>query len=157
MNFPAGTFDVVYSSLVMHYLLDWTRALTSMRRALKDSGRILLSTHHPVKWGGESQKDGSTQILKLGFARDNQNPDKLEIYGDYLNTRLIKDVWFGNMPVNYYHKPLGEIFSEIAAAGLLVAALVEPKAVKAAEKIKPDFYYIHQKIPTFLILELQKK
>jgi ubiquinone/menaquinone biosynthesis C-methylase UbiE len=156
MSFGTGEFDLVYSSLVLHYLRDWRRALSNIKKTLKDNGTVLFSVHHPVYWGATKSKDGTRRSRLVGFTADSKSASDFQIHGDYLNTRLIKDVWFVNMKVNYYHKSLEEIFREIRESGFIVTDFLEPKSQESSKKIKPDFYEIHQKIPLFAIFELKK-
>lgn len=47
LPFLDGSFDLIISSLVMHYLPDWSRPLSEFRRVLSNGGRLVFSTHHP--------------------------------------------------------------------------------------------------------------
>jgi SAM-dependent methyltransferase len=47
LPFEDGAFDLILSSLVMHYLPDWTLPLSEFNRLLSDGGRLVFSTHHP--------------------------------------------------------------------------------------------------------------
>jgi SAM-dependent methyltransferase len=154
LNFPEDTFDIVYSSLVMHYAPDWTVPLAQVRKVLKKDGVFLFSTHHPIWWGAERTREGDKFITHLGAAKIGNN--KNEIYGDYLTNRKIEDVWFNEFEVSYYHKPLSEIITEIVASGLTIKSFIEPKPVEEAKSKKFNFWAIHQKIPLFMIFELQK-
>ena len=44
---PDRAFDVVLSSLTLHYVADWLGPLREFRRVLRPGGRLVLSTHHP--------------------------------------------------------------------------------------------------------------
>ncbi|QSB06112.1 class I SAM-dependent methyltransferase [Natronoglycomyces albus] len=48
LPFGDGVFDDVVSSLVLHYLPDWSAALAELRRVLRPGGRLILSVHHPI-------------------------------------------------------------------------------------------------------------
>jgi SAM-dependent methyltransferase len=45
---PEGRFDLVYSSLVFHYLTDLAAVFGRIQRALKPGGRFVFSVEHPV-------------------------------------------------------------------------------------------------------------
>ncbi|MEK7615629.1 MAG: methyltransferase domain-containing protein [Patescibacteria group bacterium] len=154
LDFPDDAFDYVYSSLVMHYVKNWGKTLHEVYRVLKNNGTFLFSTHHPVRWGMESIKDEDKHVNQLSYIKHKSG--KAEIHGDYLNTRKVNDLWFGDFQVTYYHKPLSEIMKEIREAGFEIVDFLEPKATEGAKKLKPSFYEIHQKIPMFMIFELKK-
>ena len=47
LDFKDCSFDFVYSSLAIHYLRDWTKVLSEIRRVLKDHCEFLFSINHP--------------------------------------------------------------------------------------------------------------
>lgn len=156
LKFGDKSFDLVYSSLALHYLKDWKPVLSNVRRVLKPGGRFLFSTHHPLSWGVEKIQNENQTTERMGYTRNNKT-NKTEIYGDYLNARLIKDTWFGKLNVSFYNRPISDMVADIRAGEFEILDLLEPKATAAAKKVKPDFYEIHQKLPLFLIFELKKK
>ena len=81
---------------------------------------------------------------------------KVEVFGDYLNTRKISDIWFNEFKVSYYHRPLSGIINDIIKSGFVISAFIEPKPLRSIVKAKPSFYSIHTKIPLFMIFELKK-
>ena len=155
MKFPKSSFDFVYSSLAMHYLRDWRPTLKSIHAALKPRGAFLFSTHHPACWSAEilPKKHGSRRLL--GYSSVNGRPR--QIWGDYQRTRKVTDVWFGNMKVSFYHKPLASIFHEIQESGFAVTDFVEPQPLPALKKISAEHYALFSRIPLFVVMELKKR
>jgi SAM-dependent methyltransferase len=43
----SSSFDAILSSLVLHYLPDWSQTFAEFRRLLKPSGILVFSVHHP--------------------------------------------------------------------------------------------------------------
>ncbi len=67
LPFPAESFDVVLSSLMMHHLPDdlKPKALAEVRRVIKPGGRLLL-----VDFKGQIEKQGVMALVKeAGFAQ----------------------------------------------------------------------------------------
>ncbi|HMQ02009.1 MAG TPA: class I SAM-dependent methyltransferase [Candidatus Doudnabacteria bacterium] len=156
LKFSINSFDFIYSSLVMHYVRDWTKPLKSMQKVMKKNGTLLFSTHHPVRWGAKSEIVNNQKSTLLGYYKD-RITEKSVVVGDYLNSRKINDVWFGDFKVTYYHKPLSEIFSEIIKSGFEILDFIEPKPEVAVKKKKKIFWDTHSKIPLFMLFELKKK
>lgn len=150
------TFDFVYSSLVMHYVESWEKTLSSISAVMKDGATLLFSTHHPATWGAERTRAADERTSLLGYKKLKKNQE-CEIVGDYLNTRKINDVWFGNFDVSYYHRSLEAIIADILKSGFEIIDFAEPKAVPAAKDKDKVFYEIHDKIPLFMIFALRKK
>jgi ubiquinone/menaquinone biosynthesis C-methylase UbiE len=45
---PAASFDVVYSSLALHYIVDLDRLLGEVAQTLVDGGSLVFSVEHPI-------------------------------------------------------------------------------------------------------------
>lgn len=154
INFSNNYFDFVYSSLTMHYVKDWTKTLSGIYKVLKSNGTFLFSTHHPIKWGAEVSRSKKKNAFLMGYAK--WESGRSEVFGDYLNTRKINDIWFNEFKVSYYHRPLSGILRDIIKSGFFISDFVEPKPIKSVIKVKPNFYKIYSKIPIFMIFELKK-
>ena len=151
-----ASFDYIYSSLTLHYVEDWTRPLNEIYRLLKNTGIFLFSTHHPIKWGAEKARTQHTTTFLIGYSKDKAS-QTCKIYGDYLNTRKIKDVWFNDLEVSYYHKSMSSIIKDIIKSKFEIIDFIEPTSIDAAKEEDAVFWEIHQKIPLFMIFELKKR
>ncbi len=67
LTFEAGSFDLVFSSLTLHYVKDWGATLSEMRRVLAPGGDIVLSTHHPAAWAALKDENETVKRQLLGF------------------------------------------------------------------------------------------
>ncbi|AOZ51097.1 class I SAM-dependent methyltransferase [Chromobacterium vaccinii] len=48
LQLPPAAFDLVYSSLTLHYIADLTGLLAACHQALKPGGRLVFSIEHPI-------------------------------------------------------------------------------------------------------------
>ena len=48
LDFPAGTFDVIISSLAFHYVKDWDTLIKKISSWLRPDGDFVFSVEHPV-------------------------------------------------------------------------------------------------------------
>lgn len=152
--YPDDYFDFVYSSLTLHYADDWRPILQEVARLLRPGGRMLFSTHHPVKWGAAVTRGGGADSFMMGYERPKRGAPT--VMGDYFSPRQISDTWFGNMAVQYWHRSLTDILRDVQASGLTLCDFIEPRPTKEAQVEAPSFDAIHSRIPLFLILELGK-
>ncbi len=130
LKYPGGSFDFIYSSLVLHYVKSWRKTLKEVYRVLRKDGVFLFSTHHPFLWGKE----------------------------EYYRSRKIRDRWFnGEFKVSYYHRPLSEMIKDILESGFAISDFLEPKPVPACFKKDPEFFKIYRNMPLFLIFKLEKR
>jgi SAM-dependent methyltransferase len=150
-------FDYIFSSLTLHYIQDWNNLFKQLHSILNPNGRILLSTHHPLKWGSNMTKNKQFNEFKIGYRKDKNETKTYEVFGDYLNTYQIHDKLFQQLDVTYYNRSLSEMFKVFKENGFEVVNLLEPKPTEEAKTVIPDFYDVHSKIPLFVIWELVKK
>lgn len=162
LNFPKSSFDFVYSSLVLHYVENWTKVLKNIYKILKKNGTFLFSTHHPIKWGAEKKRTGLVKKRSedkrwtlMGYMKY-ADEKKYKVYGDYLNARKVKDVWFDEFEISYYHRPLSLAVKDILSSGFKIIDFIEKKPINTAKNKDKRFWDIHQKIPLFMIFELKK-
>ena len=155
LKFANSSFDLVYSSLVLHYVSDWTKVLGEIRRVLKSRGIFLFSTHNPVYWSGNKYEKNNLKQNLLGYQK-NTKTNKIKVYGDYLNVRKINDVWFNSFKVTYYHRPFSSIMKDILNSKFNLLECIEPKPLLSSKKINPEFYEKSNKLPLFIIFKLQK-
>jgi len=128
LNFPNNHFDLVYSSLVVHYSNNWEKLFNQVKRVLKKNGTFLFSTHNPVYWH----------------------------QGYYLKPRKINDVWHKTFKVTYYHRTFSLMLKEILNSGFKIEDCLEPSPLKSAKKINRKWYENNNKTPLFIIFKLTK-
>jgi len=135
LPFEEETFDVIISSLVLHYIKDWSKTFSEFHRILKPSGKLLYSVHHP--------------FMDI----------KLSMNGDYFSKELIIDQWKREgklIEVPFYRRPLNEIVNETAAYFTL-EKLIEPQPTKVFEEKKPEKYEALMKNAHFMIVKARKE
>ncbi|TAA71677.1 class I SAM-dependent methyltransferase [Planococcus salinarum] len=135
MPFGDETFDVIVSSLTLHYLKDWQDTFTEFRRVLKPGGLILFSVHHPL-----------TDIRLL------EDPV-------YLSTELIVDKWVKDgktYTVPFYRRPLNEILNG-TLEHFELRQVIEPLPTGAFKERDPERFERLMKEPNFLIVEAARK
>lgn len=119
LAFGDNAFDLVLSSLVMHYLADWEPTLREFHRVLVPNGRLVFSTHHPFM---DMRISGSD---------------------DYFGTYTYIEEWVREgrtMTMRFWHRPLRAMFAAFAAAGFAVDTVAEPDPQPELAGEAPDSY-----------------
>jgi ubiquinone/menaquinone biosynthesis C-methylase UbiE len=105
LPFADGAFDDVVSSLVLHYLRDWTAPLAELRRVLKPGGRLILSVNHPI-------------VYKL-----------MDPSADYFAITQYSDEFTFNgqaAALTFWHQPLHAMTDAFTEAGFRISVISEP-------------------------------
>ncbi|OEF99904.1 ubiquinone biosynthesis methyltransferase UbiE [Vulcanibacillus modesticaldus] len=131
LPFKDNTFDIIISSLTLHYLKDWDNTFFEFSRVLKPNGIFLYSVHHP--------------IMDISISETKK----------YLETELLTDHWkYGNekIEVVFYRRPLHQIINTTLKSFYL-EELIEPSPREELKKKMPDSYYQLLQRPNFLIVK----
>lgn len=126
------TYDLVISPLTLHYIEDWTLILADIRRVLKNDGCFVFSTHHPL----------------LDFE---PSPSS-----NYFKRELIVEQWdtIGQpVEVQFYRRPLSELFMRLSKAGLYVADLQEGKPSARMKSIDSVTFEHLSRNPKFIFFK----
>jgi SAM-dependent methyltransferase len=157
LDFDENSFDLIFSSLTLHYVENWEVLFKKLNRWLTKDGKIVFSTHHPLKWGSLTTRSKDFNKFVMGYQKSKTVDYKDEIFGDYHTFRPIKDKLFGELQVVYYHRSISRMIREIITGGFKILDFNEPLPIQESQKLKPDFYEVYSKIPLFAIFYLVKE
>ena len=116
LTFPAGSFDVVLSSLAFHYVESFSQVVDKVRDSLAPGGYFVFSVEHPVFTAYGSQDwyyDENGNILH--FPVDN-----------YYYEGKRKAVFLGEEVVKY-HRTLTTYLNTLLTHGFELSQVVEPQ------------------------------
>ncbi|MGG7438520.1 class I SAM-dependent methyltransferase [Chryseobacterium arthrosphaerae] len=140
-DFGKSRFDLVISSMTLHYTDDLTSLFRKVSDSLKPGGQFLFSMEHPV----------CTAALKPWKELDGE---KYWLVNRYSEEGLRKQDWLVK-GVEKYHHTLSTIIDAVLSAGLALKNLAEPSPDQELQKLRPDFQqHIHR--PPILIVNSKK-
>jgi SAM-dependent methyltransferase len=123
------SFDLVLSSLVLHYEADLRSVFAESARLLRPGGNLVFSTHHPVH--------DSVSILDPG----------------YLNAELIEEEWgWLGERMRYYRRPLRDLTEPLSDAGFVIERICEPTPGEELKLHDPKGYDRLCRLPAFIFV-----
>ena len=126
------TFDVVLSSLVLHYVGDLLAAFSEWARVLRPSCALVFSTHHPIH---------QATILDPG----------------YLHAEVIQEEWgWLGEKMRYYRRPLRDLTEPLANAGFVIERICEPTPSEALKISDPEEFDQLCRVPAFIFVRARK-
>ncbi|MED2754095.1 class I SAM-dependent methyltransferase [Bacillus thuringiensis] len=135
LPFENNTYDVIVSSLTLHYLENWNQVFQEFRRVLKPGGELIYSIHHP-------------------FMDFTKFPCK-----NYFEKQLLIDTWVKpniTIEVKFFRRSLQDILNETTNYFVL-EEIVEPKASEKMKEVDEKSYYYLNTNPHFLIIKATNK
>ncbi len=146
LSFLNRKFDVVFSSLALHYIEDFGTFVKDVFGLLNTGGYFIFSQEHPLTTapiGGASwTRDGEGHVLHYNltdYARSGKR-----------STRWIVD------GVEKYHRTFSEIVNALVDAGFTIEKMLEP--IPTQETIERDKSWekdLHK--PNFLLIQATKR
>lgn len=135
-EYPEAAFDLVVSSLALHYVGDLAPVMAGVARTLVAGGRVVFSVEHPII---TSCARGWTAPLCQDWVVD-----------DYFVAGPRETTWLGGEVVRY-HRPVEEYVVALQAAGFGLDRLRESRPDPARFTDEAE-YERRRRIPLFLFL-----
>jgi SAM-dependent methyltransferase len=130
---PDASFDLILSSLVLHYVEDLAKTFREWGRLLRSGGRLVFSTHHPT-----------------------HDPKSLFNPG-YLSEEIIEEKWgWLGEQMRYYRRPLSNLTEPMAGAGFVIERITEPRPSEKLQSADPAGYDRLSRLPAFLFVRARK-
>ena len=144
IEFPAGAFDVVISSLALHYVGDYRSVCRTVHGALCPGGVFVFSVEHPIFTAVPAQQwfsgaDGGRSHWPI----DNYQEEGAR-HTQWLADDVIK-----------YHRTVATYVNTLIDAGFRLSRLVEPAPTSERIKQRPELKDERLR-PTFLLVAAER-
>jgi len=146
-NAKNATFDLIVSSLALHYIADLYDTFNKINICLKLGGHLVFSVEHPIAT--------CSQGIHPGWEKDPSGHKKCWRVDEYSNEGIRQSHWIVDGVVKY-HRKLSSILNYLIDNGFEVERVLEPYALVEAEKERPELLE-ERKRPPFLIVKAKKR
>ena len=140
-----GRFDLVVSSLAVHYVGDFDRLAEAVAGKLRTGGWFVFSQEHPLTTAPKSW---------LGFETDEAGRPLFYRLSDYSVGGRRTDEWFDTR-VEKYHRTFSEIVNTLTGVGFQLEQMDEPVPDEEALRCCPEMEKEFHK-PSFLLIRARK-
>jgi len=137
--YNSETFEVVASSLVMHYLQDLRPSFREVARVLKPAGDFVFSMHHPMQ-----------EAFNVAGEMHNGKP----VLQPYFHNDVYTWQMCGGELVSFHHT-FEDIVRSLKDTGFVLIDLVECRPAESAQESFKDFERT-SKYPTFCVFHARR-
>lgn len=145
LELPPSHFDLVVSSLALHYVADYAAVVRNVTRWLAPGGSFVYTVHHPILSASRENdpwiRDADGNLLYWA----------VDDYGDEGRREL---EWMVSGVV-VYHRTLATLLNELIDNGLAIERVLEPEAVPEAVATNPKLLNERRR-PPFLLVRSRK-
>jgi|SRR5579871_5030542 len=142
---PGAHFDVIVSSLALHYVEDYTAAVRNVYDWLVPDGTFVFSVEHPV----------CTAALSFpGWIKDAEGRKCYWAVDNYGEEGKRAQTWFVEGVVKY-HRTVSSYINALLAADFRIERIEEPEAIPEAIEIRPDLADERRR-PPFLLVKARR-
>ena len=138
-------FDLVVSSLALHYVKDFAPVVKNVHRLLKNGGVFLFSQEHPLV---TCHSTGSRWTKNEKGEKLHVNLSNYGISGERTTTWFVDDL-------KIYHRTFSEILNTLTEEGFTLEKMLEPLPTEELLQKYPDHRDLFHK-PDFLLVRVKK-
>jgi 2-polyprenyl-3-methyl-5-hydroxy-6-metoxy-1,4-benzoquinol methylase len=141
VDFGTVFFDVVVSSLALHYVEDYGATVSRVANLLVKGGRFVFSVEHPI----------CTALAQQQWVRDADGKALYWPIDNYRSEGERNTKWFVDGVVKY-HRTIETYVNGLISAGFTLRCLMEPEPISGAVSQRVPSVELHRRRPPFLLL-----
>jgi SAM-dependent methyltransferase len=145
MSMPTEPFDLIVSSLVLHYIEDYECLIQKLHVFLKPGGRLIYSIEHPVVTARKDMKNWwrNADGDRLHWALDH-----------YRDEGRREQHWYVDGVIKY-HRTVPTLINGLIGHGFVLEKIIEPLPTQEGMNLIPDLKN-EERRPSFLIIKSRK-
>ncbi|HUY37467.1 MAG TPA: class I SAM-dependent methyltransferase [Candidatus Binataceae bacterium] len=144
--FAPESFDLVTSSLALHYVERFERVCANVARWLKPGGGFVFSVEHPIITANPANLEG--WCLDAAGARRHWAVD------NYRDEGVRHTRWFVDDVIKY-HRTMETYLNTLIDSGFAIARVLEPEGTAEFVRLQPDLAEERRR-PPFLLISVRR-
>ncbi|MEB9684728.1 SAM-dependent methyltransferase [Bacillus thuringiensis serovar pingluonsis] len=146
LQFDNQSFDLVTSSLVLHYIKDFRGIASKIHKWLDTNGIFIFSIEHPIVTSTNSMQ---------GWICNEQGQKVYWPVDNYSEEGSRNQSWFIDGVIKY-HRKISSIVNELIEEGFQIERIEEPEAILEAVTKRPELGE-HRRRPPLLLIKCHKR
>ncbi|MCR8850332.1 class I SAM-dependent methyltransferase [Rossellomorea sp. SC111] len=145
LSYPIEPFDLIVSSLAIHYIEDYESLIRKLHTLLNPNGILIYSIEHPVVTARKDMRNWWK----------NENGERLHWALDHYREEGKREQHWYVDGVIKYHRTLQTLVNGLIGHGFMLERMLEPLSTKEGLNLMPDLKN-EERRPSFLIIKSRK-
>ncbi|WP_322922663.1 class I SAM-dependent methyltransferase [Paenibacillus campi] len=145
LDFPGNHFDIIVSSLALHYVEQYEAMIRKIAHWLRAGGTFVFSTEHPLV---------TAKLDKEGWVENEQGERLYYVIDQYSQEGIRRSHWVVDDVITY-HRRLSTLMNGVIQSGLRIEAVIEPEPTAEGLEKMPQLVDELRK-PSFIVIGASK-
>lgn len=145
LEFQHQKFDIIISSLAVHYIEDYSMLIEKISRLLNKNGEFIFSTEHPIVTARKEMNN---------WIRDDEG-NKIHYALDHYQEEGIREQHWYIDGVIKYHRTISTLINTLINHGLVLEKIIEPQATLVGLEQMPKLIN-EKRRPSFIVIKSRK-
>ena len=143
VEFHNETFDIILSSLAIHYIKDYPRLIDKIKKLLNAGGEFIFSTEHPIV---TARKEEITNWVK-----DSEGNKLHWAIDHYQEEGKREGRWYIDGVVKY-HRTVSTLVNVLIEKSLVLEKILEPTSIPGGVELRPKLID-EERRPSFILIK----
>lgn len=140
------TFDIIVSSLAIHYIEDYPKLIDKIKSLLITNGEFVFSTEHPIVTARKEEISN--------WVRDSEGNKLHWAIDHYKQEGKREGYWYVNGVVKY-HRTVSTLINTLIEKGLTLEKIIEPTSIPGGIELRPKLID-EERRPSFIVIKAKK-
>lgn len=146
IEFQNQKFDIIVSSLAIHYVDDYSKLIAKISSLLNGGGEFIFSTEHPIV---TARKEMSNWV------KDSEG-NRLHWALDHYQEEGIREQHWYIDGVIKYHRTISTLINTLIDYGLVLEKIIEPQSIPSGLELMPKLINESRR-PSFIVIKSRKQ